>query len=40
VLQDFDEAMRLYKRAAAKGHAGAAAAVERLAAHLALRAAA
>jgi TPR repeat protein len=26
VVQDLDEALRLYKRAAAKGHAGAAAA--------------
>jgi TPR repeat protein len=34
VLQDDHEALRLYKRAAAKGHAGAASEAARIAAHL------
>mmetsp|Transcript_18307 Transcript_18307/g.63084 ORF Transcript_18307/g.63084 Transcript_18307/m.63084 type:complete len:86 (-) Transcript_18307:106-363(-) len=35
VPQDYHEALRLFKRAAAKGHAGAAAQVERLGPRLA-----
>jgi len=35
VPQDLNEALRLFKRAAAKGHAGAAAQVERLGPRLA-----
>jgi TPR repeat protein len=38
-LHDYDEALRLYKRAAAKGHAGAAAEVDKLEKWLAARSA-
>jgi len=40
VPQDLNEALRLFKRAAAKGHAGAAAAVDQLSAALAAASAA